>query len=101
MRGTPYLKISLTANFYLSVEVVRRYLVLCCSCYNLFYAFFLQIAAGDGAESRERIKEFTFDYSYWSHRDGDKHFAPQVSIFEFFCECDMKKVKLNTVVFPI
>lgn len=41
-----------------------------------------KITAGDGAEARERVKEFTFDYSYWSHRDGDKHFAPQVQIYE-------------------
>ncbi|KAK7073371.1 Kinesin-like protein kif16b [Halocaridina rubra] len=41
-----------------------------------------KIAAGDGAESRERVKDFTFDYSYWSHRDGDQHFAPQVQIYD-------------------
>ncbi|KAK3871433.1 hypothetical protein Pcinc_023420 [Petrolisthes cinctipes] len=41
-----------------------------------------KIPAGDGGENRERSKDFTFDYSYWSHKEGDKHFAPQVQIYE-------------------
>ncbi|XP_069942470.1 kinesin-like protein Klp98A isoform X2 [Cherax quadricarinatus] len=36
----------------------------------------------EGGENRERIKDFTFDYSYWSHRDSDRHFAPQEQIYE-------------------
>ncbi|XP_071517126.1 kinesin-like protein Klp98A isoform X2 [Panulirus ornatus] len=41
-----------------------------------------KINASDGGETRERVKEFTFDYSYWSHRDADSHFAPQEQIYE-------------------
>ncbi|MPC33344.1 Kinesin-like protein Klp98A [Portunus trituberculatus] len=40
------------------------------------------ISLGDGAEARERVKEFTFDYSYWSHAESDHHFAPQVKIYD-------------------
>lgn len=39
-------------------------------------------ALGDGSENRERGKDFTFDYSYWSHKEEDRHFAPQVQIYE-------------------
>uniref|UniRef100_A0A0P4WG05 Kinesin motor domain-containing protein n=1 Tax=Scylla olivacea TaxID=85551 RepID=A0A0P4WG05_SCYOL len=41
-----------------------------------------KISLGDGAEARERVKEFTFDYSYWSHTESDHHFAPQVKIYD-------------------
>lgn len=51
------------------------------SFYNFLWNYLnliLQISCGDGAEARERVKEFTFDYSYWSHKESDHHFAPQV-----------------------
>ncbi|XP_050738525.1 kinesin-like protein KIF16B [Eriocheir sinensis] len=41
-----------------------------------------KISCGDGAEARERVKEFTFDFSYWSHLESDQHFAPQVKIYD-------------------
>ncbi|XP_042242970.1 kinesin-like protein Klp98A isoform X2 [Homarus americanus] len=40
-----------------------------------------KVNANEG-ESRERIKDFTFDFSYWSHSDLDRHFAPQEQIYE-------------------
>lgn len=43
---------------------------------------FIQAALGDGSENRERGKDFTFDYSYWSHKEEDRHFAPQVLMLE-------------------
>ena len=42
---------------------------------------FKQAALGDGNDTRERVKDFTFDFSYWSHLESDRHFAPQVKLF--------------------
>jgi len=36
----------------------------------------------DGEAARERFKDFTFDYSYWSFEPKDSHFASQEQVFE-------------------
>lgn len=39
-------------------------------------------AAGTEELGRERVKEFTFDYSYWSVNDKDPHFVTQDQVFQ-------------------
>lgn len=43
----------------------------------------LKVSPQGGAEElgRERIKEFTFDYSYWSVHQSDAHFVTQEQVF--------------------
>ncbi|KAH8030276.1 hypothetical protein HPB51_006708 [Rhipicephalus microplus] len=43
----------------------------------------LKVSPQGGAEElgRERIKEFTFDYSYWSVHPSDAHFVTQEQVF--------------------
>lgn len=36
----------------------------------------------DGDFGRERYKDFTFDYSYWSFNPSDNHYASQEKVFE-------------------
>lgn len=58
--------------------------MMCIIWYNFMHCstVFIQAALGDGSENRERGKDFTFDYSYWSHKEEDRHFAPQVLMLE-------------------
>ncbi|KAG7157330.1 Kinesin-like protein Klp98A-like, partial [Homarus americanus] len=63
-----------------------------------------KVNANEG-ESRERIKDFTFDFSYWSHSDLDRHFAPQIFgfngvMFAWIWLCHPSK-KLETWSSPV
>lgn len=36
----------------------------------------------EGEAAREKYKDFTFDFSYWSYDENDEHFASQEQVFE-------------------
>ena len=42
-----------------------------------------KISSVVGPDNAKKTHKFAFDYAYWSHNPGDKHFADQSTLFRY------------------